>query len=39
MNTHPVQIVHNIHSELASLNEEAAELARKIQGNFEELGV
>jgi hypothetical protein len=38
VNTHPVQIVHNIHVELASLNEEAAELARKIQENFEGLG-
>jgi len=39
VNTHPVQIVHNIHVKLAILNEEAAELARKIQENFEELGV
>jgi len=39
VNTHPVQIVYNIYIELASLNEEAAELARKIQENFEESGV
>jgi type I restriction enzyme M protein len=31
--------LRDIHVELASLNEEAAELARRIQENFEELGV
>jgi len=31
--------LRDIHVELSSLNEEAAELARKIQENFEELGV
>jgi type I restriction enzyme M protein len=31
--------LRDIHVELASLNEEAAELARKIQANFEGLGV
>jgi len=33
------ETLRDIHVELASLNEEAAELARKIQENFEELGV
>ena len=33
------QALRDIHVELASLNEEAAELAAKIQENFEELGV
>jgi type I restriction enzyme M protein len=31
--------LRDIHVELTSLNEESAELARKIQENFEELGV
>jgi hypothetical protein len=34
-----MQIVHNLYIELASLNEEAAELAQKIQENFAGLGV
>jgi type I restriction enzyme M protein len=33
------ETLRDIHVELTSLNEEAAELARKIQENFEELGV
>ena len=33
------EALRDIHVELASLNEEAVELARKIQENFEELGV
>ena len=32
------QTLRDIHTELADLNEEAAELAAKIQENFEELG-
>ncbi len=32
------QTLRDIHTELADLNKEAAELAEKIQGNFEELG-
>jgi type I restriction enzyme M protein len=32
------ETLRDVHVELASLNEEAAELARKIQENFEELG-
>jgi len=32
------QTLRDIHTELADLNKEAAELAAKIQGNFEELG-
>jgi type I restriction enzyme M protein len=32
------QTLHDIHTELADLNKEAAELAAKIQENFEELG-
>jgi len=32
------QTLHDIHTELADLNKEAAALAAKIQGNFEELG-
>jgi type I restriction enzyme M protein len=32
------QTLRDIHTELADLNNEAAELAKKIQGNFEELG-
>ena len=31
--------LRDIHTELAGLNEEAAELAKKIQANFEELGI
>ena len=33
------QTLRDIHTELADLNKEAAELATKIQANFEELGV
>jgi type I restriction enzyme M protein len=33
------QTLRDIHTELADLNKEAAELAAKIQGNFEELGI
>jgi type I restriction enzyme M protein len=33
------QTMRDIHTELAELNTEAAELARKIQDNFEELGI
>jgi type I restriction enzyme M protein len=33
------QTLHDIHTELGDLNKEAAELAAKIQANFEELGV
>jgi type I restriction enzyme M protein len=33
------QTMHDIHTELADLNKEAAELAAKIQKNFEELGI
>ena len=33
------QTIRDIHTELADLNREAAELATKIQKNFEELGV
>jgi len=33
------QTIRDIHTELADLNKEAAELAAKIQENFEELGV
>jgi len=33
------QTLRDIHSELVDLNKEAAELAAKIQENFEELGV
>jgi len=33
------QTLRDIHVELASLNEEAAELAKTIQANFEELGI
>lgn len=33
------QALRDIHTELADLNREAAELAAKIQKNFEELGV
>lgn len=33
------QTLRDIHTELADLNKEAAELAAKIQENFEELGV
>jgi len=33
------QTLRDIHTELADLNKEAVELAAKIQGNFEELGV
>lgn len=33
------QTLRDIHTELADLNKEAAELAAKIQNNFEELGV
>jgi len=33
------QTMRDIHTELADLNKEAAELATKIQNNFEELGV
>ena len=33
------QTLHDIHTELADLNKEAAGLAAKIQENFEELGV
>jgi type I restriction enzyme M protein len=33
------ETLRDIHVELASLNEEAAELAKKIQENFAELGV
>jgi type I restriction enzyme M protein len=33
------QTLRDIHTELADLNKEAAELAARIQGNFEELGV
>ncbi|MDI7259813.1 MAG: hypothetical protein QME90_07830 [Thermodesulfobacteriota bacterium] len=32
------QTIRDIHTELADLNKEAAELAAKIQENFEELG-
>jgi len=32
------QTLRDLHTELADLNKEAAELAAKIQGNFEELG-
>lgn len=39
MNSYPTQIVCDIHVEMASLNEEAVELAKKIQENFEGLGV
>ena len=31
--------LRDIHTELADLNQEAVELAAKIQANFEELGV
>ena len=31
--------LRDIHTELADLNREAAELAAKIQANFEELGI
>jgi type I restriction enzyme M protein len=33
------QTLHDIHTELADLNKEAAEMAARIQENFEELGV
>jgi type I restriction enzyme M protein len=33
------QTLRDIHTELAGLNKEAAELAAKIQSNYEELGV
>ena len=33
------QTLRDIHTELADLNKEAAELAAKIQENFEELGI
>jgi type I restriction enzyme M protein len=33
------QTMRDIHTELADLNKEAAELAAKIQENFEELGI
>ena len=33
------QAMHDIHVELADLNKEAVALARKIQANFEELGI
>jgi type I restriction enzyme M protein len=33
------QMLHDIHTELVDLNVEAAELAARILGNFEELGV
>jgi type I restriction enzyme M protein len=33
------QTIRDIHLELAGLNEEAAALARKIQDNFEDLGI
>jgi type I restriction enzyme M protein len=33
------QVLRDIHTELADLNQEAVELAAKIQTNFEELGV
>jgi len=33
------QTIRDIHTELADLNKEAAELAAKIQANFEELGI
>lgn len=33
------QIMRDIHTELADLNKEAADLAAKIQENFEELGI
>jgi type I restriction enzyme M protein len=33
------QTLRDIHTELADLNKEAEELAAKIQGNFEELGI
>jgi type I restriction enzyme M protein len=33
------QTLHDIHTELADLNKEAAELAARIQENFEELGI
>src|SRR5512139_2730829 len=33
------QTLRDIHTELADLNKEAAELAAKIQANFEELGI
>jgi len=39
VNSYPMQIVRDIHIELASLNEEAAELAKKIQENFAGLGI
>jgi type I restriction enzyme M protein len=34
-----VQTLWDIHTELTELNREAEELAAKIQGNFEEMGV
>lgn len=34
-----VQALRDIHTELADLNREVAELAAKIQTNFEELGI
>ena len=34
-----VQTLRDIHTELADRNREAAELAVKIQANFEELGI
>lgn len=33
-----IEPIREIHTELADLNKEAAELAAKIQVNFEELG-
>ena len=33
------QTLRDIHTELADLDKDAVELAAKIQGNFEELGV
>jgi type I restriction enzyme M protein len=33
------QAVHDIHTELAGLDKEAADLAAKIRENFEELGL
>lgn len=34
-----VQTLRDIHTELADLNREAAELAAKSQANFEEMGI
>ncbi len=39
MNQQNLVVVHEIHIELADLNQEAAELATTIQQNFEELGI